>query len=83
MSRAIIDNATLTAVQRLLGEIPIYNKHTIDGDILAFETFIQAILFHDDICYVFALLSTGMIASYESDQPTNPSTHQPTNLPVK
>ena len=52
MSYAIIDNATLTAVQRLLGEIPIYNKHAIDGDILAFETLIQTILFYDDVCYL-------------------------------
>lgn len=52
MGRAIIDNATLTAVQRLLGEIPIYNKHSIDGDILAFETLIQSILFFDEVCFV-------------------------------
>ncbi|MBE6828888.1 MAG: hypothetical protein E7519_01615, partial [Ruminococcaceae bacterium] len=52
MGYAIIDNATLTAVQRLLGEIPIYNKHAIDGDILAFETLIQSILFFDEVCYI-------------------------------
>lgn len=48
----IIDNSTLTAVQRLLGDIPIMNKHAIDGDILAFETLLQAILFSDDVCYL-------------------------------
>jgi hypothetical protein len=48
----IIDNATLTAVQRLLGKIPIRNKHAIDGDILAFETLIQTILFSDNVCYL-------------------------------
>ena len=42
MRYAVVDNATLTAVQRLLGDIPIYNKHAIDGDILAFETLIQS-----------------------------------------
>ncbi|QBE96640.1 hypothetical protein PMF13cell1_02187 [Blautia producta] len=52
MSLAIVDNATLTAVQRLLGEIPIKYLQTVDGDILAFETFIQAILFFDDVCYI-------------------------------
>ena len=52
MRYAIIDNATLTAVQRLLGDIPIYNKHAIDGDILAFETLIQSILFFDEVYYV-------------------------------
>lgn len=52
MGHAIIDNATLTAVQRLLGEIPIYNKHAIDGDILAFETLIQSILFFDEVSFI-------------------------------
>ena len=48
----IIDNSTLTAVQRLMGEIPIKNKNTIDGDILALETFVQAVLFYDDVFFV-------------------------------
>ena len=52
MSCAIIDNAILTAVQRLLGGIRINNKYTLDGDILAFETLIQTILFFDDVYYV-------------------------------
>ena len=52
MRYAIVDNATLTAVQRLLGDIPIYNKHAIDGDILAFETLLQSILFFDEVYYV-------------------------------
>ena len=49
---AIIDNSTLTAVQRLLGAIPIKNKYTIDGDILALETFVQSVLFYDDLFYI-------------------------------
>lgn len=49
MRYALIDNSTLTAVQRLLGGIPIKNKHVIDGDILALENLIQAILFYDKI----------------------------------
>lgn len=52
MRRAIIDNSTLTAVQRLLGKIPVYNKYSLDGDILAFETLIQTILFYDQIYYI-------------------------------
>lgn len=52
MRYAIVDNAILTAVQRLLGDIPIYNKHAIDGDILAFEMLIQSILFFDEVYYV-------------------------------
>jgi hypothetical protein len=49
---ALIDNSTLTAVQRLMGDIPIKNKNTIDGDILALETFIQTVLFYDDVFFI-------------------------------
>lgn len=52
MRYALIDNSTLTAVQRILGEIPIKNKHTIDGDIIALENYIQAILFYDKVIYI-------------------------------
>lgn len=48
----IIDNSTLTSVQRLMGEIPIKNKNTIDGDVLALETFVQAVLFYDDVFFI-------------------------------
>ncbi len=44
MSYVLIDNSTLTSVQRLLGEIQINNKNIIEGDILATENLIQSIL---------------------------------------
>ena len=49
MSYVLIDNSTLTSVQRLLGEIEINNKNILDGDILATENLIQSILFYDEI----------------------------------
>ena len=49
---AIIDNVTLTAAQRIFDEIPIYNKHVIDADILSFETLIKSILFFHEVCYI-------------------------------
>lgn len=49
MRYALIDNSTLTAVQRLMGEIPIRNSAVIDNDIVAFENYIQAILFYDEL----------------------------------
>lgn len=52
MRWALVDNSTLTAVQRLLGDITINNKYSIDGDILAFESFIQTVLFYDDVFFV-------------------------------
>ena len=49
---AIIDNSTLTAVERMMGVIPIKNTNTIDGDILALESFVQAVLFYDDLFFI-------------------------------
>jgi hypothetical protein len=49
MRYALIDNSTLTGIQRLLGEIPVKNKSIIDNDIISFENYIQAILFYDSI----------------------------------
>ena len=46
---ALVDNATLTAVQRVLGDVEIKNPDTIDGDLAAFENLIQALLFFDDV----------------------------------
>lgn len=49
MSYALIDNASLTSVERALGEIVVKNPDTINGDLIAFENLIQAILFYDDL----------------------------------
>jgi hypothetical protein len=49
MSYALIDNASLTAVDRVTGRILVKNKDTINGDLVAFENVIQAILFYDDL----------------------------------
>lgn len=47
---ALVDNATLTATQRLLGQIRVKNLDNIDGDIAAFESLLQAVLFFDEVC---------------------------------
>ncbi|ECQ8978368.1 hypothetical protein ACDT65_000879 [Salmonella enterica subsp. enterica] len=52
MSYALIDNASLTAVERTLGDIAIRNLDTINGDLVAFENVIQAILFYDELICV-------------------------------
>jgi hypothetical protein len=49
MRYALIDNSTLTAIQRLLGDITVKNKAITDMDILAYESYIEAILFFDEI----------------------------------
>ncbi len=50
--RALIDNASITAAQRLLGDIKVKNLYNIDGDIAAFENIVQAILLYDEIFYI-------------------------------
>lgn len=49
MPYALIDHATLTGVQRLLGEIKIRSRENIEGDIASLENVVEAILFYDDI----------------------------------
>ena len=52
MSYALIDNASLTATERVLGNIIVTTPDTINGDLMAFENLIQAILFYDDLICV-------------------------------
>lgn len=49
MTYALIDNSSLTAVQRIIGQVPTRSKDNVDIDLVAFENVIQAILFYDDI----------------------------------
>jgi len=49
LSYALIDNATLTATQRVFGDAKIRNPDIINGDLAAFENLIQAILFSDQL----------------------------------
>ena len=49
MTHALIDNATLTAVQRIQGQIITKGNDSTDTDLVALENLIQAILFYDDI----------------------------------
>jgi hypothetical protein len=49
---ALIDNATLTAVQRVSGQIRVKNSDTVNGDLVALENLVQAILFYDELVCV-------------------------------
>lgn len=48
MSIALIDHSTLSSVQRVLGQIEVKDKSSIDGDLSAFEQFIYTLLFYND-----------------------------------
>ena len=52
MTYALIDNATLTAVQRLTGEAYSKSDDSVDVDIVALENFVQATLFYDRLVAV-------------------------------
>lgn len=52
MRYALVDNSTLTGIQRLLGQVPIKNKLVIDMDVLCLESLLQAILFYDRIIMI-------------------------------
>lgn len=52
MTTALIDNATITGVQRILGQAPSRSKDSLDVDIVAFENFVQARLFYDDVSVI-------------------------------
>ena len=49
MGIALIDNSTLSSVERILGKAPVRSSSLIDGDLVAFESLINAILFYNDI----------------------------------
>lgn len=52
MTTALIDNATLTGVQRILGQTPSKSRDSVDVDLVAFENFVQARLFYDDVSVI-------------------------------
>jgi hypothetical protein len=52
LTYALIDNSTLTAVQRLTGQALTKSKDSVDTDIVALENYIQAILFYDRLIAV-------------------------------
>lgn len=47
MTNVVIDNSTLTAVERVLGHIPIDKNYDLAGDLSAFEGFLSGLIFYD------------------------------------
>ena len=52
MSTVLIDNSTLTAVQRLTGNAPAPRSYDPQGDYAAFEALASTLLFYDDFYFV-------------------------------
>jgi hypothetical protein len=52
MKSAIVDNSTITAVQRLTGSVSVQKSFSIEGDISAYDQYLQAILLYDRVALV-------------------------------
>src|SRR5258708_4894493 len=52
MASAVLDNATITALQRITGQAPSRSKEAIDVDLAAFENYVQTRLFYEDLLVV-------------------------------
>lgn len=52
MASALLDNATLTAVQRIAGQAPSRSRDAVDVDLVAYENYVQARLFYDDLVVI-------------------------------
>ncbi|MBB4100526.1 hypothetical protein [Sphingomonas kyeonggiensis] len=52
MLSAIVDNSTITAVQRVLGHIPVSEGFPIEGDISAFDQYLQTLLLYDEVAFL-------------------------------
>lgn len=48
MTNAIIDNSTISSVERVIGNIPVHNDYDISGDLSAFEQYLSAMIFYDN-----------------------------------
>ncbi|WP_156346998.1 hypothetical protein [Sphingomonas sp. Leaf33] len=47
MTNVVIDNSTLTAVERVLGHIPVDKNYDLSGDLSAFEGYLAGLIFYD------------------------------------
>ncbi len=52
MTSALLDNATITAVQRITGQALSRSRDAVDVDLVAFENYVQARLFYDDLVVI-------------------------------
>lgn len=52
MRDILVDQATMMAVRRLEGDVPVKDARLPEGDVLALENLMQAILFYDNTLYL-------------------------------
>lgn len=49
MLSTLVDNSTLTSVQRMIGDVPVALSFPIEGDLSAYDNYLQALLIYDEI----------------------------------
>lgn len=52
MLSALVDNSTLTAIQRLIGDIAVARSFPVEGDLSAFDQYLQSLILYDEIAVV-------------------------------
>lgn len=52
MLSTLVDNSTLTAVQRLIGDIPVALSFSLEGDVSAYDNYLQALLLYDNVASI-------------------------------
>ena len=52
MLSTLVDNSTLTAVQRLIGDVPVALSFPAEGDVSAYDQYLQALLIYDEVAAI-------------------------------
>lgn len=52
VAQVILDNSTLTAIERITGKAPVPQNYSIEGDYSAFENFLSTLLFYDNFYFI-------------------------------
>jgi hypothetical protein len=48
MTNAVIDNSTLSSVERVIGNISVRSAYDLSGDLAAFDAYLSVLLFYDN-----------------------------------
>ena len=51
-SNLIVDNSTLSSIQRITGQIQVPQNYSIEGDYSAFENFLSNLMFYDNLYFL-------------------------------
>jgi len=51
-SNIIVDNSTLSSIQRITGQIQVPQNYSIEGDYSAFENFLSSLMFYDNFYFI-------------------------------